>query len=115
MIRRISDASSADIAAAVAAGEPVVFSGAIAHWPARAWTPATLRQLFGHVHTTARCHARTRECVRETECTYVDVSLAQFLDWAEGHVDGASDGIGALPRHLNWGYVDYKVCAALCR
>ncbi|XP_060785691.1 HSPB1-associated protein 1 homolog isoform X3 [Neoarius graeffei] len=94
---------------------PAVFLNMTDNWPARDWT---LEHLVVHLEEQSVCFRIGKRCNQksplfETECSYVEATLAQFLCWTRGS-DAASEGPFAdYPLSEYWAYADYKYIALL--
>ncbi|XP_060732248.1 HSPB1-associated protein 1 homolog [Tachysurus vachellii] len=94
--------------------KPAVFINMTDNWPGRDWT---LENLVLCLEKAVRFRIG-KQCEKkaplfETECSYVEATLAEFLCWTRGS-DAASVGPFAdYPLSEYWAYADYKYIALL--
>ncbi|XP_026880193.2 HSPB1-associated protein 1 homolog isoform X2 [Electrophorus electricus] len=92
---------------------PAVFLGMTDDWPASGWTLDRLARCVGEKSTCFRLGPRRREKgpLFETECSYIDATLAEFLRWTGGCRDSSVGLFANFPLSEHWAYADYKYVA----
>ncbi|MCI4378356.1 hypothetical protein PGIGA_G00214880 [Pangasianodon gigas] len=94
---------------------PAVFLNMTDNWPGRDWTLEHLALCLEEKTVRFRIGKRCEQKAPlfETECSYVEATLAEFLCWTRGS-DAASVGPFAdYPLSEYWAYADYKYIALL--
>ncbi|XP_062861963.1 HSPB1-associated protein 1 homolog isoform X2 [Trichomycterus rosablanca] len=94
---------------------PAVFLNMTDDWPGRNWT---LEHLASCLEKSLRfrigTHCEQKKPLYETECSYVEATFTEFLNWTRGGSDSASVGHFAhCPVSEYWAYADYKYIALL--
>ncbi|KAK1797908.1 hypothetical protein P4O66_007955 [Electrophorus voltai] len=92
---------------------PAVFLGMTDDWPASGWTLDRLARCVGEKSTCFRLGPRRREKgpLFETECSYIDATLAEFFRWTGGCRDSSVGLFTNFPLSEHWAYADYKYVA----
>ncbi|KAI5107050.1 HSPB1-associated protein 1 homolog isoform X2 [Silurus meridionalis] len=89
---------------------PAVFLNMTDNWPGRDWTLEHLASCLEEKSVRFRIgkQGKPKAPLFETECSYVEATLAEFLCWTRGG-DAASIGpFAAYPISEYWAYADYK-------
>ncbi|XP_076857891.1 HSPB1-associated protein 1 homolog [Brachyhypopomus gauderio] len=94
---------------------PAVFLNMTEDWPARRWTLEHLTRCAGEKSICFRIGKRCREQAPlfETQCSYIDATLAEFLRWTGGSSDSSVGLFTNFPLAEYWAYADYKYIAVL--
>ncbi|KAM9850611.1 HSPB1-associated protein 1 homolog [Aulostomus maculatus] len=95
--------------------QPAVFLNMTCGWPVLHWTAEHLSSSLGDRLIRFRLGRKeeTDTPVFETQCSYVEAKLAQFLSWTRGR-DGTDVGpFCDYPFSQYWAYADYKYIAML--
>ncbi|KAM4609104.1 HSPB1-associated protein 1 homolog isoform 2-T2 [Polymixia lowei] len=95
--------------------QPAVFLNMTCDWPVLHWTLDRLSVLLGDKAIRFRLGRidETNTPLFETQCSYLEAKLAQFVSWASGE-SGAD--VGPFSDYLYseyWAYADYKYIAML--
>ncbi|XP_010878040.2 HSPB1-associated protein 1 homolog isoform X2 [Esox lucius] len=95
---------------------PAVFLNMTCDWPVLLWTVDYLSRCLAGKTVRFRMGRRQHNNTPlfETQCSYVEAKLEEFLSWTEGHT-GAED-VGSFsdyPLSQFWAYADYKYIALL--
>ncbi|KAI4902583.1 hypothetical protein NFI96_033944 [Prochilodus magdalenae] len=94
---------------------PAVFLNMTDDWPGRDWTLEHLALCLGEKSVCFRIGKQSEEKAPlfETECSYVEATLAEFLCWTRGSSDSSVGPFTAYPLSEYWAYADYKHLALL--
>ncbi|KAJ3592269.1 hypothetical protein NHX12_007397 [Muraenolepis orangiensis] len=95
--------------------QPALFLHMTSDWPVRDWSVDRLAVSLGDDVIRFRL-GRTDETngpLFETQCAYIEASLAQFLRWTSGHSDADVGPFADYPFSEYWAYADYKYIAHL--
>ncbi|XP_072542231.1 HSPB1-associated protein 1 homolog [Salminus brasiliensis] len=89
---------------------PAVFLNMTDDWPGRDWTLENLALCLGEKSVCFRIGKRNEEKgpLFETQCSYVEATLAEFLCWTRGSSDSSVGPFAAYPLSEHWAYADYK-------
>uniref|UniRef100_A0A3B4B398 JmjC domain-containing protein n=1 Tax=Periophthalmus magnuspinnatus TaxID=409849 RepID=A0A3B4B398_9GOBI len=93
--------------------QPAVFLNMTKDWPVLQWTAQHLSQCLKEKLIRFRLGKKeeTNDPLFETQCSFVNVTLGQFLRWAEGK-EGEEVGVFRdFPKTEYWAYADYKYIA----
>ncbi|XP_077435458.1 HSPB1-associated protein 1 homolog isoform X2 [Vanacampus margaritifer] len=95
--------------------QPAVFLNMTQGWPVLGWTAENLRKRLGDRSIRFRLGRKEEMNVPqfETQCCYVEASMAHFLNWLKGE---AGEDVGSFcdyPRSHFWAYADYKYIARM--
>ncbi|XP_048834876.1 HSPB1-associated protein 1 homolog isoform X3 [Brienomyrus brachyistius] len=94
--------------------KPAVFLDMTAGWPSLGWTAEHLAHVLGEKTVQFRVGKRQddRKPLFETQCSYVEATVWEFLSWTKGQ--GPCPGpFSDFPRSEYWAYADYKYIAVL--
>lgn len=94
--------------------QPAVFLNMTKDWPVLQWTAAHLSHCLQGKLVKFRLGRKeeTNTPLFETQCSFVNATLGQFLRWTEGRI--ASEEVGPFCDYLKseyWAYADYKYIA----
>ncbi|XP_058247558.1 HSPB1-associated protein 1 homolog isoform X1 [Hemibagrus wyckioides] len=94
--------------------KPAVFINMTDNWPGRDWT---LEHLAVCLEKAVRFRVG-KKCEKkaplfETECSYLEATLAEFLCWTSGSDDASVGPFADYPLSEYWAYADYKYIALL--
>ncbi|KAM5153008.1 HSPB1-associated protein 1 [Mantella aurantiaca] len=94
---------------------PAVFLSMAHDWPASRWDVARLSDLLQDKSLRFRIGKRRADTEPqfETQCDYVDGTLAQFRRWVGGESSEACGALAQYDRAEFWAYADYKYLALL--
>ncbi|KAG7463890.1 hypothetical protein MATL_G00181450 [Megalops atlanticus] len=97
------------------AQQPVVFLGMASDWPALQWSVEQLSQTLGERTVRFRIGKRQEEKtpVFETQCSYIEATLGEFLSWARCQSSSSIGPFFDYPLSEYWAYADYKYIAML--
>ncbi|XP_072253666.1 HSPB1-associated protein 1 homolog [Leuresthes tenuis] len=93
--------------------QPAVFLNMTRGWPVLHWTAEHLSGCLGDRRVRFRL-GRKEELnapLFETQCSYVEAKVAQFLCWSQGQTDVGP--FSEYPHSEYWAYADYKYIAML--
>ncbi|KAF7215352.1 HSPB1-associated protein 1 homolog [Nothobranchius furzeri] len=93
--------------------QPAVFLKMTCDWPVLHWTAEHLSNCLNDTLVRFRLGRReeTHAPLFETQCSYAEATVAQFLRWTQGQTDVGPFSDFSLSEH--WIYADYKYIAAL--
>ncbi|XP_020786899.2 LOW QUALITY PROTEIN: HSPB1-associated protein 1 homolog [Boleophthalmus pectinirostris] len=97
--------------------QPAVFLNMTKDWPVLGWTAQHLSQCLRRERQEKQIRFRlgkkekTNCPLFETQCSYVNASLSQFLRWAEGDAVEEVGPFSDFPKTEYWAYADYKYIA----
>uniref|UniRef100_A0A1A8F8V2 Hspb associated protein 1 n=1 Tax=Nothobranchius korthausae TaxID=1143690 RepID=A0A1A8F8V2_9TELE len=93
--------------------QPAVFLKMTCDWPVLHWTAEHLSNCLNDTLVRFRLGRReeTHAPLFETQCSYAEATVAQFLRWTRGQTDVGPFSDFSLSEH--WVYADYKYIAAL--
>nr|XP_040025984.1 HSPB1-associated protein 1 homolog isoform X2 [Gasterosteus aculeatus aculeatus] len=94
---------------------PAVFPDMAAGWPALLWTAERLSRCLGDQVVQFRL-GRKEEMnapLFETQCSYVEATLEQFLSWTRPQTGSRLGPFCEYPSSEYWAYADYKYIALL--
>ncbi|XP_029968610.1 HSPB1-associated protein 1 homolog [Salarias fasciatus] len=94
---------------------PAVFPDMSRDWPVLRWTAERLaRRLPDKLIPFRLGNRRWRNGpLFETQCSYAEATLAQFLCWTRGGAGADMGRLSKYPRSQFWAYADYKYIATL--
>ncbi|KAG5851618.1 hypothetical protein ANANG_G00053560 [Anguilla anguilla] len=95
--------------------QPVVFFGMASDWPALDWNVEQLSQILDRKAVRFRIGKRRegKTPLFETQCSYREATVREFLCWAKGQSKAGSGPFCELPLSHHWAYADYKYLALL--
>ncbi|XP_028291125.1 HSPB1-associated protein 1 homolog isoform X1 [Gouania willdenowi] len=95
--------------------QPLVFLNMTCDWPALSWTAQHLSDRLGDKRLRFRLGRKkdTHEPLFESQCSYVEATLAEFLCWTVGHTPTENGPFSNYPQSDYWAYADYKYIAML--
>ncbi|CAK6971715.1 HSPB1-associated protein 1 homolog [Scomber scombrus] len=95
--------------------QPAVFLNMTCGWPVLSWTAEHLSGCLGDRPVRFRLGKKeqTYAPLFETQCSYVEAKLAQFLSWTRGQTGTDVGPFYAFPYSEYWAYADYKYIAML--
>ncbi|KAJ8283068.1 hypothetical protein COCON_G00055870 [Conger conger] len=95
--------------------QPVVFLGMATDWLALDWSVEHLSEILEQKPVRFRIGKTQEEKtpVFETECSYREATLGEFLSWATGQSEASAGPFRDLPLSDCWAYADYKYLAVL--
>ncbi|XP_062312937.1 HSPB1-associated protein 1 homolog isoform X4 [Osmerus eperlanus] len=104
-VRRILDSLS----------RPAVFLHMTCDWPVLHWTANHLSNCLGQKNIRFRLGEKqaTHTPLFETQCSYVEASLDQFLCWTSKGTGAEVGFFSGYPLSEYWAYADYKYIAML--
>ncbi|XP_041858393.1 HSPB1-associated protein 1 homolog isoform X2 [Melanotaenia boesemani] len=93
--------------------QPAVFLNMTCGWPVLRWTTEHLTGCLGDRLIRFRLGKKeeTNAPLFETQCSYVEARMAQFLSWTQGQTDVGP--FSEYPYSEYWAYADYKYIAVL--
>ncbi|XP_024142132.1 HSPB1-associated protein 1 homolog [Oryzias melastigma] len=93
--------------------QPAVFLNMTCDWPVLLWTAEHLSSRLGDRLVRFRLgrKQKTNAPLFETQCSYVQAQMAQFLSWTQGQGDVGP--FSKYPYSEYWAYADYKYIAML--
>ncbi|XP_049340564.1 HSPB1-associated protein 1 homolog isoform X2 [Astyanax mexicanus] len=94
---------------------PAVFLNMTDDWPGRDWTLEHLAICLGEKSVYFRIGKRDEGHgpLFETQCSYVEATLAEFLCWTKGKSDSSVGPFSSYPLSEYWAYADYKYIVLL--
>ncbi|XP_034417459.1 HSPB1-associated protein 1 homolog [Cyclopterus lumpus] len=94
---------------------PAVFTNMAAGWPALLWTAEHLSHRLGDKVVRFRLGRKeeTNTPLFETQCSYVEARLEDFLCWTRGQTGPHAGPFCKYPNSQYWAYADYKYIALL--
>lgn len=95
--------------------QPAIFLNMTCSWPVLSWTAEHLSGCLGDKLVRFRLGRKeeTNTPLFETQCSYEEAKVAQFLSWTQGQC-GADVGPFSKYSHSEyWAYADYKYIAML--
>ncbi|XP_029936337.1 HSPB1-associated protein 1 homolog [Myripristis murdjan] len=95
--------------------QPAVFLNMTGGWPVRRWSAEHLSGCLGDRTTRFRLGRKdeANTPLFETQCSYVEARLGQFLSWAGGQAGTDVGPFSDYPSSEYWAYADYKYIATL--
>ncbi|XP_030614460.1 HSPB1-associated protein 1 homolog [Archocentrus centrarchus] len=97
--------------------QPAVFLNMTCDWPVLRWTAEHLSSCLGDRRVRFRLGRKektnTQAPLFETQCSYVEASVAQFLSWTRGQ---SGTDVGHFSEYSSseyWAYADYKYITML--
>ncbi|KAI1885243.1 hypothetical protein AGOR_G00218160 [Albula goreensis] len=95
--------------------KPVVFLGMASDWPALHWNAEHLSETLGQKAVRFRIGKKqdNKTPLFETQCSYTEASLWEFLSWAKGRSSTSTGPFRDSPLSEHWAYADYKYIAML--
>lgn len=108
-VRRVAPADASAARALLDSPEPLVLTGLIDRWPARAWTPTSLRQSFPNSRVCVRLHPHGTGSLWESDCVQQAATLGEFCAW----LCGEPQSLERFERSRFVGYADYQDMAQL--
>lgn len=95
--------------------QPAVFLNMTCGWPVLHWTAEHLSGCLGNRLVRFRLGRKeeTNAPLFETQCSYVEAKLAQFLSWTRGQAGTDVGPFCDYPYSEYWAYADYKYIAML--
>ncbi|CAL9689757.1 unnamed protein product [Knipowitschia caucasica] len=91
--------------------QPAVFSDMASDWPVLQWNVQHLSKCLQQKLVKFRMGRReqTQTPLFETQCTFVNATMGEFMRWAEDGERGEDIGLLAkFPKAEYWAYADYK-------
>ncbi|KAM3862256.1 HSPB1-associated protein 1 homolog [Diretmus argenteus] len=94
---------------------PAVFLNMTCGWPVRRWTADHLSGCLGDKTIRFRLGRKeeTNTPLFETQCSYVEAKLGQFLSWTSSQSGADVGPFSDYPSSEYWAYADYKYIAML--
>ncbi|XP_068423134.1 HSPB1-associated protein 1 homolog isoform X3 [Clinocottus analis] len=94
---------------------PAVFTNMAAGWPALFWTAEHLSDCLGDRRVRFRLGRKEEADTPqfETQCSYVEARLQDFLSWTRGRPGPHEGPFSRFPSSQYWAYADYKYIALL--
>ncbi|XP_047457958.1 HSPB1-associated protein 1 homolog isoform X2 [Mugil cephalus] len=95
--------------------QPAVFPSMTCGWPALRWTAEHLSGCLGDRLVRFRLGRKEEKNTPlfETQCSYVEATVAQFLSWTRGQSGTDIGPFSKYPCSDHWAYADYKYIAML--
>ncbi|KAM7406845.1 hypothetical protein PAMA_002853 [Pampus argenteus] len=95
--------------------QPAVFLNMTCGWPVLHWSAEHLSGCLGDKPVRFRLGRKeeTNAPLFETQCSYVEAKLAQFLSWTRGQAGADVGPFCDYPYSEYWAYADYKYIAML--
>ncbi|XP_070832397.1 HSPB1-associated protein 1 homolog [Chaetodon trifascialis] len=95
--------------------QPAVFTNMTRDWPVLHWTAEHLSGCLGDKLVRFRLGRKeeTNTPLFETQCSYVEATLAHFLSWTRGQAGTDVGPFFDYPKSEYWAYADYKYIAML--
>ncbi|XP_049450022.1 HSPB1-associated protein 1 homolog [Epinephelus fuscoguttatus] len=95
--------------------QPAVFMNMTGGWPVLRWTAEHLSDCLGDKLIRFRLGRKeeTNTPLFETQCSYVEARLQQFLSWTQDQPEADVGPFFKYPRSQYWAYADYKYIAML--
>ncbi|XP_069011081.1 HSPB1-associated protein 1 homolog isoform X1 [Embiotoca jacksoni] len=95
--------------------QPAIFLDMTCGWPVLRWTAEHLAGCFGDRLVRFRLGRKgeTNTPLFETQCSYVEAKLAEFLSWTQGQSGTHVGPFSEYPISEHWAYADYKYIAML--
>ncbi|KAM9710610.1 HSPB1-associated protein 1 homolog [Menidia menidia] len=93
--------------------QPAVFPNMTRDWPALRWTAEHLSARLGPRPVRFRLGRKQENNTPlfETQCSYVEAEVSQFLSWTRGQTEAGP--FSEYPPSEYWAYADYKYIAQL--
>lgn len=94
---------------------PAVFCNMASDWPALCWTATYLAELLvgKKIHFRMGIKEMGTAPLFETECSYLEATLEEFLAWSGGQPSCFCGPFSAYDLYKYWAYADYKYIAKL--
>lgn len=91
--------------------QPAVFLDMTSGWPVLQWTAEHLSSCLCDKRIRFRLGTKTKDTntpLFETQCSFVNATLGQFLSWSQGHTGTKVGPFCDFHVSEHWAYADYK-------
>ncbi|XP_053900633.1 HSPB1-associated protein 1 isoform X3 [Malaclemys terrapin pileata] len=95
--------------------QPAVFCNMVFDWPVLYWNAKYLSEVLDGRTIRFRMGMKKRDAAPqfETECSYVEATLEEFLAWTSGQPTCVSRPFSCYDSSKYWAYADYKYIARI--
>ncbi|XP_034641109.1 HSPB1-associated protein 1 isoform X3 [Trachemys scripta elegans] len=95
--------------------QPAVFCNMVFDWPVLYWNAKYLSEVLDGRTIRFRMGMKKRDAAPqfETECSYVEATLEEFLAWTSGQTTCVSRPFSCYDSSKYWAYADYKYIARI--